>query len=230
MLKISALVFSFSLLFSCVALAQTHAPHEHGVAALDLAINEGSFEVGLDGPLANFISFEHVPSTDAQKAEVTDMVAKLAKADELFKAPAEANCKVKSVAFESANIPAELFGEYAAKEGQEPAGHDHGHGHDHDHGDEPPHSHDHGDEPPHAHDHGEQPGHTHDHDHGEEGGEHGDLEAAYVFDCADMSKFTSLEVNLFGTFKGLEEVEARVVSDKGQSAQELTASSKVLKW
>ncbi|MDR2386626.1 MAG: DUF2796 domain-containing protein [Deltaproteobacteria bacterium] len=226
MLKISALVFSFSLLLACAALAQTHAPHEHGLAVLDLAISEGSFELGLDGPLANFISFEHVPSTEAQKAEVTDMVAKLAKADELFKAPEAAKCKVKSIAFESANIPAELFGEYAAKEGSEPADHDHDHGH------EPPHAHDHGDEPPHAHDHGhgDEPGHSHDHDHEGEGGEHGDLEAAYVFECADISKLTSLEVNLFSTFQGLEEVEARVVSDQGQSAQELTASSKVLKW
>ena len=229
MSRILALVFSSILLFSTSAMAQTHAAHEHGVATLDLAVSGSTFEVDLDGPLANFISFEHEPSTEAQKTEVAEMVAKLAKADELFKAPAEAKCGVKSVSLSSEKIPAELFGQYASKE--EPGhGHEaeagHGHDHGHDHGDEAGHGHDHG------HDHGDEAGHGHDHGHeGEEAGaEHGDLEAAYVFECADAAKLTGLEIGLFGVFPSLLEVEARVVSDKGQSAQELTPSGNLLKW
>ncbi|MDR2368198.1 MAG: DUF2796 domain-containing protein [Deltaproteobacteria bacterium] len=220
MLKILALAFSSLLLFAGAAMAQTHAAHEHGVATLDLAISGNSLEVGLDGPLANFISFEHEPSTDAQKAEVADMVAKLAKAGELFKAPAEANCKVKAIAFVSEKIPAALFGQYAAKGGEAAHGHDHGdHDHGHDHGDHD-HGHDHGD-----HDHG----HGHDHG-GEAGAEHGDIEARYEFECADIGKVTGLDIGLFPVFPNLSEIEARVVSDKGQSAQELTAADSRLKW
>jgi hypothetical protein len=225
MIKITALVFSFLVFFGGSALAQTHAAHEHGVATLDLAVVSGGFEVGLDSPLANFISFEHVPSTEAQKAEVTDMVSKLAKAGDLFKAPTEAGCKVKTISFKSENIPAELFGQYAAKDGA--AGHGHGHGHaegDHDHG------HDEGD---HDHGHGHAEGdheHGHDHDGDHEGEVHGDLEAAYVFECAEAGKLTGLEVGLFSVFPALEEVEARVVSDKGQSASELKAGNSSLKW
>jgi hypothetical protein len=135
---------------------------------------------------------------------VADMVAKLAKADELFKAPAAAGCKVESLSFSSENIPAELFGQYAAPEGEAENDHDHDHdGHNHDH----------------------------DGDHSEEGeAAHGDIEAKYVFKCSEVGKLNSLEIALFSSFSSLEEVEARVVSDKGQSSQELTAGSTLLKW
>jgi hypothetical protein len=37
-------------------------------------------------------------------------------------------------------------------------------------------------------------------------------------------------VGLFEVFPGLEEIEVQMVTPKGQSAAELTASSPVLKW
>ena len=227
MSKILALVFASLLVFSGSALAQTHAAHEHGVATLDVAIESGGFDVDLHGPLANFISFEHEPSTDAQKAEVADMVTKLAKADELFKSPTAAGCKVKSIALASEKIPAELFGQYAAKEGE-------GHGHGHDHGDEADHDHegehDHGDEADHYH--GDEADHDHgdeaDHDHEGEGAEHGDLDAEFVFECSGA--VTSLDIGLFSVFPAILEVEARVVSAAGQTAAELTADKAKLSW
>ena len=201
------------------ALAQTHAPHEHGAAALNLAIEDDGFAVEIDGALAGFISFEHEPSTDAQKAEVKEMAAKFAKADEMFKAPAAAGCKVASIALKSAHLPADLLAPYAAA----PGGHGHGSGpneadHHHDDGD-----HDHGEaEHGHGHDEGD-----HEHDHGE----HADLEAELDFKCDNAGALDSLALDgFFASFPLLEELEAQIVSPKGQSAAELTKGSAVAKW
>jgi hypothetical protein len=213
MFKISALIFSSLLMLASAAFAQTHAAHEHGVATMDLSIEADGFVVGFDSPLANFISFEHEPATEPQKAEVNDMVNKLAKAEELFKAPAEAKCVAKTISLSSSNIPPELFGQYASNGGP---GHSHGHEGEESQG------------IAHGHEGEESQGITHGQE--GEGAEHGDLEALYDFECGDTSKLVSLEVGLFAVFPSLEEVEARVVSDKGQSAHELTASGFQIRW
>jgi hypothetical protein len=194
--------------------AQLHPAHEHGAARLNVVAEEGGFVADLESPLASFISFEHEPSTPEQRAEVADMVAKLARADEVFQTDAAAGCRLESLALSSANIPADLLGEYASKE---PAGrgHDGGEaGHDHD-GEEAGHDHD-----------GEEAGRDHDHD----GEVHGDLDAEYVFACSDGAKLAGLKVGLFELFPNLEEVEVQVAGAGGQSAAELTASSPELKW
>jgi hypothetical protein len=181
------------------ALAQTHEAHEQGVARLDLAVEDGGFDIDIDSPLASFISFEHAPSTPEQRAEVSDMVAKLSQAGSLFETPAAAGCQVRSVSLSSENIPADLLGEFAAKPGA-------GEGHNHEASEA-------------------------DHDHDGEGDHvHGDIEAGYVFECADISELNSLKVNLFSRFPGLTEIEARVVSDKGQASQELTPGQFELRW
>ena len=98
MRKASALILSALLLafLAGAAMAQT-PPHEHGAAAMNLVVEGGGFEVEIHGALAGFLSFEHVPSTDDQKAEVKEMAAKFARAGELFKAPEAAGCKAESM-------------------------------------------------------------------------------------------------------------------------------------
>jgi hypothetical protein len=115
-----SLVFCLALLsvlflFPNVSAAQTHEAHEHGVAHMDVTVEDAGFEVELDSPLASFISFEHSPSTPEQTAEAGDMVAKLALADELFRTPAAAGCQVASISLRSANLPDDILGQYAAK-------------------------------------------------------------------------------------------------------------------
>jgi hypothetical protein len=216
MIRISGLALLSILVLAGPAWAQTHPAHQHGVAALDVSVGGAGFEADLDGPLANFISFEHSPGTESERAEVAEMAGKLAKAEDIFKASAEAGCKLKSMGLKSENIPADLFGPLAAADGDgedrhhddEAGGHD-----DHDHQ-------------------AEEAGHDHGEGHGEDldQAEHADLEASYVFECAAPDKLTGLEIGLFDVFPYLEEVEARVVSDKGQSASELKAGAAGLKW
>ncbi|MDR1662460.1 MAG: DUF2796 domain-containing protein [Azoarcus sp.] len=105
--RIFALFFSVSSLWTSPAWA--HDPHEHGVARLNVALEDGRLAIELDSPLANLLSFEHAPRTDSQRDEVRAMVAKLRKADALFVLPKAASCRLESVALESGNLPGNLL-------------------------------------------------------------------------------------------------------------------------
>jgi hypothetical protein len=89
--------------------AFAHEAHEHGVAHMNLAVEGQKVEIELETPLANVLSFEHAPETDAQKKEVRDMAVVMQKADALFIFPAEAQCRVEKVFLESKAISNDLL-------------------------------------------------------------------------------------------------------------------------
>lgn len=60
--------------------------------------------------------------------------------------------------------------------------------------------------------------------------EHGDLDADFHFSCAAPGKLTGLAVHLFDAFPRLKRIDARVVSEKGQSAVRLTGKMRFLSW
>ncbi|MDR2092167.1 MAG: DUF2796 domain-containing protein [Azoarcus sp.] len=103
----------FVLLFPVLGLlalpARGHDPHEHGVARLDVALEGQRLSLELDSPLANFLSFEHAPRTDAQRNEVRAMAAKLRGAEALFVPPKAALCRLASVELASDNLPKDLL-------------------------------------------------------------------------------------------------------------------------
>ncbi len=81
-----------------------HEAHEHGAAHMNLVVEGQKVEIELETPLANVLSFEHEPETEAQKEEVRDMATAMRKADALFVLPAEAQCQLKEVSVESDEI------------------------------------------------------------------------------------------------------------------------------
>ncbi len=81
--------------------ALAHEAHVHGVAHMNVTVEGKEVEIEWETPLANLLSFEHAPETEAQKEEVRTMAAGLRKADSLFILPAEARCRLKSVSLES---------------------------------------------------------------------------------------------------------------------------------
>jgi hypothetical protein len=89
--------------------AFAHGAHAHGVARMNLAVEGRKVEIELETPLADVLSFEHAPETDAQKKETRDMAAVMRKADGLFIFPAEAQCRVEKVSLESEAIRDELL-------------------------------------------------------------------------------------------------------------------------
>jgi hypothetical protein len=92
--------------------------HEHGSGKLNVAIQGATVAIELEVPAADIVGFEHAAKTKAQKAQLKEAKAKLAKPLALFVMNASAGCKVTE-----ADIEAE-----GALAGDE---HDHGHKHDH---------------------------------------------------------------------------------------------------
>jgi hypothetical protein len=59
---------------------------------------------------------------------------------------------------------------------------------------------------------------------------HGDLDADFLFTCAQPARLTGLEVRLFEAFPKLRRIDAQVVSGKGQSAMRLSSKMRFLSW
>ena len=70
--------------------------HEHGVGSLNVALDDQTLELDLDGPSANLVGFEHVATTDADKAKVAAAQAQLGNPLVLFSLPKAAECSVEA--------------------------------------------------------------------------------------------------------------------------------------
>jgi len=78
----------------------THA-HTHGVAKLNVAIDEGTLTLVLESPLDSLLGFEHMPRNDKERTSVKAMENLLQKPAELFVTPVAAQCHIESVTLES---------------------------------------------------------------------------------------------------------------------------------
>ncbi|MDR1039664.1 MAG: DUF2796 domain-containing protein [Deltaproteobacteria bacterium] len=188
-----------------LAQGETHGPHVHGAATLNITVEDASIDIDLDGPLASFISFEHVPSTPEQTAEMKAMVDKLNGSGSLFAFPAAWGCKPSGVTLDGENIPEDILGHPHSAEG-------HGHGHEGEEG----HSHD-----------GEDEGHEH-----ADGEVHSDLEAEFEFACTTTVGDGALidAAGLFEAFPSLLDVDVQLVSSKGQKGAELSPTGTKITW
>jgi len=63
-----------------------------------------------------------------------------------------------------------------------------------------------------------------------DGGEHADVEARYVFRCANPAALKGIETALFKHFKRLYRLETQRTGPTGQGAQRLTPKKPVLSW
>lgn len=61
-------------------------------------------------------------------------------------------------------------------------------------------------------------------------GTHGDLEADYRFECAQPGQLKGVDVRLFSLFPGMKQIDAAVVSAKGQQAFKLTRKLHYINW
>ncbi len=165
-----------------LAAAQTErelGSHEHGAAVLNAAIEDGSVFLELETPWNNLVGFEHEPSTDEQRAVVSDALALLEQPNMLF-AFDGGSCVLSDTHIEnSMAMSDDDHDDHDDEHGDDHDDHDDEHGDDHDdHDDEHADDHDdHDDEhaDDHEHDHDDEHGDDHDDDHDDEhGDEHGD--------------------------------------------------------
>jgi hypothetical protein len=59
---------------------------------------------------------------------------------------------------------------------------------------------------------------------------HADLDAHFLFNCAQADKLTGVEVRLFKAFPNMRRIDAQVVSAKGQKAKRLSSRMRFLSW
>jgi hypothetical protein len=78
-------------LLGCAA-AWAGKPHEHGVARLDVAVEAGRVSLQLELSLHDLTGFERAPRTDAERAGVAAVVARLRAAGDLFRFDGAAGC------------------------------------------------------------------------------------------------------------------------------------------
>lgn len=75
--------------------------HEHGVGSLNVALDGQTLELDLDSPSINIVGFEHVASTEAEKANVAAVRAQLENPLALFNVPKAGHCTVEQKTLKS---------------------------------------------------------------------------------------------------------------------------------
>ena len=86
---------------SSIAAAHELGAHVHGIATLQVAVDEKTITLDFSSPLDNLLGFEHVPRDDKQKASVKNMADSLNKAGEIFIPTEDAQCTLQSVKVDS---------------------------------------------------------------------------------------------------------------------------------
>ncbi|MET0846834.1 MAG: DUF2796 domain-containing protein [Pseudomonas sp.] len=98
--------------------------HEHGVGRLNAALDGQTLELELESPAMNLVGFEHVATSDADKAKVAAARAQLEKPLALFNLPKAAGCVVATQELESP-----LFGDKPEADDDHDAKDEHHHDH-----------------------------------------------------------------------------------------------------
>ena len=196
--------------------------HEHGAAQMLVAKEGNLLVIEFESPAFNMLGFEHLPSTDEQKAERDRVVSVLNNWQSVISLPEAGQCK---------NVATNV--EWTAEEDSDGHGHDEhkdDDGHDHDeHKDEDGHDHDeHKDEDGHDHDeHKDEDGHDHDeHDHEGEGETHSEFHIVYEFECS--GPVDQITLNAFDQFSQLESVSGAFIHEGGQGGATLDAGNSTL--
>ena len=76
--------------------------HQHGVARLDIAVDAGEITLQFSTPLDNLLGFERAPRTDAERAQVESLVARLRDGATMWRIDPAAGCRLAGVTLDSA--------------------------------------------------------------------------------------------------------------------------------
>ena len=90
-----------------IASAHELGAHVHGVATLQIAVDEKTMTLNFSSPLDNLLGFEHLARDAKQKAAVKNMADSLNKEGQFFVPTAEAQCVLQSVKLASPVLEAQ---------------------------------------------------------------------------------------------------------------------------
>jgi hypothetical protein len=182
----------------------TPGAHEHGVARMNVAVEDEHVFLELFVPGHSVYGFEGAPRNDAQRAALAEGERTLReRAPELVRFSAGAECRVEDVRLAGRAEPHDAGGDPDA--GTPAQGEDQGHGHTHTH------AHDHDDD------------HPDDHDHAHEGG-HSDVQVEAVIRCARPPSGLIMGVDVNRVLPDVEWVDLQVVGARQQFGARVPAA------
>ena len=206
-----------SCLAACLSLVALPAvaeekAHEHGHAALNVAIEDDGIELELIAPGADIVGFEHAPDSDSDRAAIEAAVSKFQ--DGLFVLPGAAGCELEAVGIYSSLLP-----------DGEPI-HSGEHHHDDDHKD----AHDHDDHKDEHHHDDKHDDHKDDHADHDDKAEHAEFRVHFHYECKDTAALTGFATSYFDAFPNAQELDVAALTATGQTAAELTRSNASLEF
>ena len=202
----------FALVAAVPALAEDTRQldaHEHGVGALNIAVEGTTVAMEFHAPGADIVGFEYAAESEADRAAVDAAVATLATPLNLFEMPAAAECTVTQAS-------AELESEEDHHDHAEAATHDEHADHD-DHAEHDEHA-------EHADGHDDHAAHD---DHADEAG-HTEFHAEYTLTCANPEALTEITFAYFETFENARELEVQIITSAGAQAFEVERDAPTL--
>ncbi len=183
--------------------------HEHGVGALNIAIDGTTVAMELHAPGADIVGFEYAAESDADLAAIDAAVATLNAPLDLFVLPDAAACTVTTA---EAKLESE--------DDHDAHGHDdHDEEHHEDHVDDKDHGHD-------EHEHGDH-GDEDDAEHAEDAG-HTEFHAEYTLTCDNPDALSEITFAYFDTFPNAKEVEVQIITASGAQGFEVERDAPVL--
>ena len=201
--------------------------HQHGHGFLNIAIEGSTMWIELETPGADIIGFEHPARTDDDKAAIEDAKGRLSDPIGLFGIPGEASCTLVEVSVEPVGYGLgrdddEHHDHDDDEHGEDPHDDEHGEdAHDDEHAEDAHADDDHDEHAEDAHD-------DHDEAHEDEMESHAEFHAEYRLQCDDPAALTSLTLTYFDVFSGAEELQVNLITDDGQSRQEVTPAEPVV--
>ncbi|MEP3298644.1 MAG: DUF2796 domain-containing protein [Pseudoruegeria sp.] len=191
--------------------------HEHGVGALDIAIDGETVLMAFHAPGADIVGFEYQPESPKDRSTVAQAIATLANPLNLFVVPEAAACTV-------VQATAELEGKEDMHEHDEDEHHAE---HDDHHEDEHHAEHDDHHEDEH---HAEHDDHHEDEHHAEHEGEegHSEFHAEYTLNCSNPNGLNEINFAYFETFENAREIDVQVITEAGAQAFEVERAAPLL--
>lgn len=199
------LLLAGSMPLVLAAEGRQHGAHEHGVGKLDIAQEGAELHIELDSPAVNIVGFEHAPKNDAEHETLERALTRLKDGAALFALPGAAGCRLVSTDAQAPLVDHE----------ESEARHDDHHDVHHDNERHEAHHDEHG--------------HGHEDDHGYKD-VHADITVTWRYTCAHPDTLDRVSVRLFAAFPMTERLQVRFITEKNQSAVELSASQPELRF
>ena len=192
--------------------------HVHGLATLNVALDDQQLELQLESPAMNIVGFEYQPNSVADHHAVSEAERQLKDAQALFTLTSAAHCSLTSMTLEH-----DLTAEHEHKDANEhpdDSAHPHSVQHAIEHQAQATNWHA---EHTHATDEHE---HEHEHEHA-----HSDIQAHYIFNCSAAEKLKHIDTaGFFKAFPATEKINVQLVTPTTQYGTELSVSKTQLNW